>query len=356
MSAAHGPRPPRGFASDNASGIHPEALDAIAAVNDGHADSYGEDATTASMAECFREHLGPAARAFPVFNGTGANVGAITALTRPHHAVICAAGAHLDVDECGAPERIAGVKLLTVATPDGKLTPKRLDDGIDWHRVGDEHASQPRVLSISNSTELGTVYNAAEVAALAGFAHERDLLLHVDGARICNAAAALDTSLAAVTTDAGVDVLSFGGTKNGLLGAEAVVFLREGIGEDFAFVRKQTTQLASKMRFISAQLEALLSDDLWRRNASHANEMARALGGAVDGIEGIKLAQPVEANGVFLELPPEQVKALEFTETGERAFHVWDARRSIVRLMCSWDTTAEDVEAFAERLGTTIDK
>jgi len=225
---------------------------------------------------------------------------------------------------------------------------------VDWTRIGDQHSSQPRVISIANSTELGTVYTPDEVSALAEFAHAHEMLIHVDGARICNAAAALDVDLAALTTATGVDVLSFGGTKNGLLLGEAVVFLAEGLADQFEFVRKQTGQLASKMRFISAQLDALLTGDLWRRNAGHANAMAARLAEAITAVEGVSLAHPVEANGVFARLPVAAIEQLEFSADGARAFYVWDEPTGIVRLMCSWDTTDEDVDAFASRLSETV--
>lgn len=340
----------RGFASDNYSGAHPEVLEAIAAANEGHAPAYGADRWTAGARDCFRRHFGADAEAFPAFNGSGANVVAIAAVTRSWQAVICSATAHLHVDECGAPEKIAGVKLLTVETPDGKLTPELLDAAFPWERVGDDHVSQPRLVSIANSTELGTVYDPDEVRALAEAAHCHDLLLHVDGARIANAAAALGVSLGEITTDAGADILSFGGTKNGLLFGEAVVFLRPGLGEGAEFVRKQLMQLASKMRFVGAQLEALLGGDLWLRNASHSNEMAARLGIAIEAIDGVELAQRVQANGVFARLPAAAIERLEVDADGNRAFYVWDVPSRTVRLMCSWDTTAEDVDAFAASL------
>jgi threonine aldolase len=340
----------RGFASDNWAGVHPEVIEAIAAANEGHAPAYGDDRWTAAAKERFREHFGPASEAWPVFNGSAANVLCLRAVCRPGEAVVCPASAHLNLDECGAPERVAGVKLLTIATPDGKLTPELVEAGVDWERVGDQHFSQPRVVSISNSTELGTVYDPDEVRQLADFAHRRDLLLHVDGARIANAAAALDVSLGEITADSGVDILSFGGTKNGLLLGEAVVVLREGLGERLHFIRKQSLQLASKMRFISAQLDALLSGDLWLRNAAHANAMARRLGQSVGAVEGVELAQPVQANGVFAVLPAPAIERLEFDAEGNRGFYVWERRSRTVRLMCAWDTTEAEVDSFAERL------
>ncbi len=279
---------------------------------------------------------------------------ALASVTESWQAVICPATAHLHVDECGAPEKVAGVKLITVETTDGKLTPELLEGAFPWERVDDEHASQPRVVSIANSTELGTVYTPAEVRAIADAAHGRGLLLHVDGARIANAAAAQGLGLRDLTTDVGVDLLSFGGTKNGLLFGEAVVFLAEELGEGAQFVRKQLMQLASKMRFASVQLEALLGGDLWLRNASHANEMAARLAAALERIEGVELAQPVEANGVFARLPAAAIERLELDPDGNRAFYVWDEPSGTVRLMCSWDTAAEDVDAFAASVEETV--
>src|SRR3954471_21859214 len=255
----------RGFGSDNHAGILPEVLSAIAAANEGHAESYGHDERTAAVEARFREVFGEAATTFLVFNGTGANVVALRALLRPWEGVVCAETAHLNTDEGGAPEALAGIKLLAVATPDGKLTPELVRPRLV--RFGDEHAVQPRVLSITQSTELGTVYSVEEVVALAELAHEEGLLLHVDGARLANAAAALDLPLRALTTDAGVDAVSFGGTKNGLLAGEAVVLLRPAHAEAMPYLRKQSMQLASKMRFLAVQFETLLTDDLWRRPA-----------------------------------------------------------------------------------------
>jgi threonine aldolase len=331
----------RGFASDNAATIHPEVLAAIARANVGHVFGYGHDELTQGLAQTFAEHFGPNARAFPVWGGSGANVLCLRAACRPFDAVICADTAHLNVDECGAPEAIAGVKLLSVAGEDGKLTPQLVEPLI--RRVGDEHAVQPRVLSISNATELGTVYTAKEVRALADLAHAKGMLLHVDGARLANAAVSVGRELTSTTSDAGVDLLSFGGTKNGLLGAEAVVLLDPQLAEGFEFLRKQTLQLASKMRFLSAQLAALLEGDLWRRCASHANAMAARLAERITGISGLTITRPVQSNAVFATIPPAAIAALQ----REFDFYVWDEARSEVRWMCSWDTTEEDVEEFA---------
>jgi threonine aldolase len=329
-----------GFASDNHAGVHPDVLAAVISANEGHAAAYGGDPWTARASQRFREHLGPHAQAFPVFNGTGANVLCLQALTQPWEAIVCARTAHLHVDECGAPER-AGRKLLTVDTPDGRLTPELVAPL--RVRIGDEHVVQPRVISIAQSTELGTVYTPDAVAALADWAHGHGMLLHVDGARLANAAAALGVSLRALTTDVGVDALSFGGTKNGAMGAEAVVLLREEVAGGFLYRRKQAMQLGSKLRYVSAQLDALLTDDLWRRNAGHANAMAHRLADGVRGTPGLRLTQPVEANAVFAILDPAATDRLQ----REWPFYTWDEGTGEVRWMASWDTDPADVDAFA---------
>ena len=333
--------PRRDFASDNNAGVHPEVLAAIMRVNEGHVRAYGHDAVTAQADELFRAHFGPDTRAWFVFNGTAANVLGIEAILRPYQAVICAEGAHIQVDECGAPERYSGCKLLTCRTPDGKLRPEDLERHLQG--VGDEHRVQPRLVSISQSTELGTVYTAEEIAALATWAHGHGLLLHVDGARLANAAASLGVPFRKFTTAAGVDIVSFGGTKNGAMGAEAILFLTGCDPSDFPFIRKQGMQLGSKMRFLSAQFLALLEGDLWRRNAEHANRMARLLAERVGQIPGVTITQRVEANGVFATVPAEHIPALQ-----ERAFfYVWDPTVAEVRWMTAWDTTEADVEQFA---------
>jgi threonine aldolase len=331
----------RGFASDNAATVHPEVLAAIAAANRGHAYGYGHDPLTRALEQRFREELGETARAYPVWGGTAANVLSLRATCRPWEAVICAPSAHLNVDECGAPEAIAGTKLLVAEAEDGKLAPGSVERMID--RLGDEHAVQPRLVSVSQCTELGTVYTVEELRALAEVAHAHGLLLHLDGARLANAAAALGVPLRALSTDAGVDLLSFGGTKNGLLGAEAVVFLAPGLGDGFEYLRKQSLQLASKMRFLAAQLHALLSDQLWLRCASHANAMAALLARRVQGVPGVTVTRPVQTNAVFARLPRAAIAALQ----RRYDFYVWDERSDEVRWMCAWDTTPEDVEEFA---------
>ncbi|MDH4140318.1 MAG: low specificity L-threonine aldolase [Coriobacteriia bacterium] len=332
----------RGFGSDNHAGVHPRVLDAIAAANDGHAIGYGDDPWTERATELIREHLGPSDVAF-TFNGTGANCVAFAAVCRSWESVVCPESAHINEDECGAPERVGGVKLVPVHTPDGKLTPDMVRPqlrGFDF-----EHHSQPRVISVSNVSELGTVYTAEEIKALADLAHENGMLLHVDGARLANAAASLGCSLRDITADAGVDVLSFGGTKNGMLAGEAVVLFGDARTDDLKYVRKQSAQLASKMRFIAAQFTAMLEDGLWLELASHANAMARRLAEGV-GSMGIRVAYPVEANEVFADLPDEWVPALE-----ERfRFYTWgqghDPGMSVVRWVTSWDTREEDVDAL----------
>jgi threonine aldolase len=341
----------RGFASDNQAGVHPRVLAAIAAANEGHAASYGHDRWTDRLEERFREHFGPAAQAFPVFNGTGANVLSLRAACRPWEAAICAETAHLNVDEGGAPEAIARVKLLTLPGVDGKLTPELVSTTATARR-GDEHQVQARVVSISQSTELGTVYGIDEMAALADAVHAHGLVLHVDGARLSNAAAALDVPLRALTTEVGADVVSFGGTKNGLLGAEAVVFPRPELAEGFLFLRKQSLQLASKMRFLAAQLDALLSDELYLDLASHANAMAARLAAAVRDVNGVTITRPVQANAVFAILPPGAAERLQ----EQFAFYLWDEESGEVRWMCSWDTTPEDVDAFADAVAAVVSR
>jgi threonine aldolase len=339
----------RGFASDNSATIHPDVLAAIARVNVGHAFGYGHDDYTRSVEQRFTEVFGRDARTFFVFNGTGANVLGMRAACRRFEAVICTETSHMNVDECGAPEAIAGVKLLTVPGLDGKLTPELVSGRIA--RIGDEHAVQPRVVSISQCTELGTLYSPREIRALARLAHDKGLVLHVDGSRLSNAAAALGCSLGAITTDVGVDLLSFGGTKNGLLGAEAVVILNPELAPQFQYVRKQSMQLASKMRFLAAQFDALLTDELWRRCAAHANSMAAQLAAAVRDLPRLTITRPVETNAVFATLPPKVTAALQ----REFPFYTWDESAGEVRWMCSWDTTEDDVDEFAAALAEALD-
>jgi threonine aldolase len=343
------------FGSDNHAPVHPDVLAAITKVNEGHAFSYGADAVTEAATDVVRRHLGANAEVAFVFNGTGANLIALGLALRPWQHVICASSAHIAVDECGAPERLLGVKLVEIDTPDGKLTPGLVEASITG--VGDEHRTQPGALSITQSTELGTLYTPDEIRALAAVAHLHGMVLHLDGARLANAAAALDVPLAATSTDCGVDVLSLGGTKNGLLGAEAVVVLdhnRPGLGEGLAFARKQLAQLGSKGRYLGAQFLALLEGDLWLRNAAHANAMARRLADGVRGLPEVEITRPVQANAVFALLPPDIVEPLR-----ERfGFYVWDERTGSpnqeVRWMCSWDTTEQDVDELLAAVGSAV--
>jgi threonine aldolase len=338
----------RGFASDNSAGIHPAVLEALSAANRGHVFGYGHDELTRTAQELFAAHFGDDARAFFVFNGTAANVLSLRAACRGWEAVICAESSHLNVDECGAPESIAGVKLLTIATEHGKLTPELVENRLQ--RLGDEHAVQPRVVSISQCTELGTVYTQAEIRELAAHAHAHGLVLHVDGARLSNAAAALELPLRELSTEVGVDILSFGGTKNGLLGAEAVVFLVPELADGFEYVRKQSLQLASKMRFLAAQFQALLTDELWLGSARRANAMAARLARSVRDVPGLSITQPVQTNAVFATLPASAIGVLQ----KHFAFYVWNERRVEVRWMCSWDTTEGDVDTFAQAVKDAV--
>jgi threonine aldolase len=341
-------KPKRGFASDNNAGVHPRVMDALRAANEGHAVAYGDDVYTEAALRLFRERLGEQAEVFFVFGGTGANVAALAAVARPHHAVVCAETAHVNVDECGAPERFAGCKLVALPAPDGKLSPGQVEPLLA--HLGDQHHVQPRVISVSQPTELGTVYAVEELSRLAEFARRHGMLLHVDGARLSNAAAHLGASLKEMTADAGVDVLSFGGTKNGMMYGEAVVFFDPALAADFRFVRKQCAQLPSKMRFVAAQFGALLEEDLWLRTAAHANRMARLLAAELGGIPRVRLTQPVESNAVFAALPAGAVERVR-----ERFFfYVWDAQTSVVRLMCSFDTTEEDVRELADAVREAV--
>jgi threonine aldolase len=332
----------RSFASDNNAGVHPEIIEAIRNANDGHVIAYGGDPITARAVELFQKHFGSDVAVYFVFGGTGANVLGLKAITQPHHAILCADTAHVNVDECGAPEKFTGCKLITILTPDGKLRVEQIKPLL--HGIGVEHHVQPRIISISQATEMGTVYTRDELKTLADFAHDNALLLHVDGARLANAAVFLDKTFKEITTDVGVDVLSFGGTKNGMMYGEAVVFFDKTRAADFKYIRKQGMHLPSKMRFISAQFEALLSGDLWRRGAAHANRMAQLLGSELAKMPKIKLTQPVESNGVFATIPEEYIPALQ----EKYFFYVWDDAISEVRLMASFDTSERDIQDFIE--------
>jgi threonine aldolase len=332
------------FASDNNAGVHPAILAALSAANGGHVPAYGDDECTARAEAALRALIGPQASIFFAFNGTGANVVALAAALRPFQGVICPAGAHINVDECAAFERFAGAKLIDVPVRDGKLTPA--DVTAHLHGAGDQHHVQPGAISISQSTECGTVYTLAELRALGDVAHEHGLFFHLDGARIANALVALGCSPRQMLLETGVDACTFGGTKNGLLFGEAIVFPKPHPAvAALKFTRKQGMQLASKMRFVGAQFEALLRDDLWLRNAAHANAMARLLAERLAEFDDvIPLAYPVEANGVFPILPAHAIEPL----MRERRFYMWDESARIARWMTAWDTAPEDVHDFAD--------
>jgi threonine aldolase len=332
--------PRRSFASDNNAGVHPEIIEAVKKANEGHVIAYGDDPYTARAVSIFKERLGRNIEVFFVFGGTGANVLGLKALTRAHNAVICADTAHINVDECGAPEKFTGCKLLDVATPNGKLRVENITPLL--HGVGSEHHVQPRVISVSQSTEMGTVYTVRELKEISSFARKNNLLLHMDGARIANAAVSLNASLKEITADVGVDVLSFGGAKNGMMYGEAVVFFNPKAAADFKYIRKQGMHLPSKMRFIAAQFEALLTGDLWRRSAMHANRMAQLLASELRKIPHIELTQPVEANGVFAIVPRKYVPQLQ----KKYFFYVWNEEISEMRFMTSFDTTEQDIRDF----------
>ena len=344
----------RGFGSDNHSGTSPEVLKAIAEANVDHALAYGDDEYCARVGELFKQTFGEQASAYLVFNGTGANVLNIDAMCRSHNAVVCAETAHINVDECGAPQRIVGCRLLTVPTPDGKLTPELVKTQL--HGFGFEHHSQPRAISISQPTELGTLYTIDELKALADLAHSYDMYLHVDGARLANAAVALGCTFRQMTTDCGVDCLSFGGTKNGLLMGESAVILNPKLDVELKYRRKQMAQLCSKMRFMAVQFEAYLNGErrtengeqvpLWRSNAEHSNHMAQLLYRELQDVPQVKVMYPVQVNSVFAQLPREVWTALQ----QEYFFYDWDEAENVVRWMCSFDTTEEDIHNFVAAL------
>ena len=337
---------PRNFGSDNWAGVHPEVLAAIADANVGHTPGYGGDPWTARFHDIMAHHFGPEARAFPVFNGTGANVLALQSALPRWAAVITAASAHINYDETGAPEKVGGLKIVGAATENGKLTPEIITGAIIGR--GSEHNAQPLAVSISQSTEWGTTYTPDEIAAIAATAHELDMIVHVDGSRLGNAAAHLGVGLGDITTSVGVDIISLGGTKNGLLGAEAVVVLNPDIGHGMRFLRKMNLQLASKMRFLSAQLNALYEGDLWRNSATRSNEMALYLADSLaeavaqSRVHGIEIVQKVESNVVFVRMPAEVAARARQTF----AFADWPLEKDIVRLMCAFDTTTEDIDAL----------
>jgi threonine aldolase len=336
----------RSLASDNHSGVHPRVLEAIIAANADHAISYGADPWTTRALELIRSEFGGQAEVFPVFNGTGANVVGMQAMLRTWESIICATTAHVNVDEAGAPEKLLGSKVITVPSTDAKITPE-LIRAQHWG-IGDFHHAQPRVVLVTQSTEYGTRYSLDELRAITSTAHELNMYVYLDGARIANAAAGLGCTFKEMTTDVGIDALSFGATKNGAMGAEAVVVLNPALkaGDTLGYIRKQYMQLASKMRFVSAQFIALLDDGLWRANAEHSNAMAQYLAAKVTGLTGVTITQAVEANAVFAIIPASITAALQEV----MPFYVWNEMTNEVRWMCSWDTTADDIDNFVARL------
>ncbi|MGA1446602.1 MAG: threonine aldolase family protein [Pontimonas sp.] len=340
----------RGFASDNYAGVHPEVLQALTDANEGHQVSYGEDDYTTKLTDVIREHFGARSEVFPVFNGTGANVLSLTAMMPRWGAVICSSLAHIHTDEGGAPERVSGLKLYPVSHHQGKITPK--DIATEAFGFGDEHRAQPAVVSITQSTELGTVYTPSEVKDIADFTHDHGMLLHMDGARLWNAAASLGVPFSAFTSDVGVDIVSLGGTKNGIMGAEAIVVINPDAVDGLIYLRKMSMQLASKMRFVSAQLLALFENGLGLRSATHANTMAQRLrnsleeGIASGALSGLSFSAPTQANAVFAVLDPEVSDRIRQTFR----FYDWDRSVGEVRWMCSFDTTEEDIERFVETI------
>jgi threonine aldolase len=346
---AAGANSPRTFASDNWAGVHPEVLAALGAVNAGHVPSYGRDRHTYDAISRIAAEFGDG-EVFFLFSGTAANVLCLQSMVRPYQAVICADTAHIHTSEAGAPEKQIGCKLLPIPAPHGKITLAGIAEHL--HHLGNEHHVQPRAISITQATESGTVYTQREIRTIADFAHSNSLLLHMDGARIFNAAASLDVPLRALTKDAGVDALSLGGTKNGLIAAEAAVFFNERLADDFEYRRMQGMQLASKMRFIAAQFAALLTDGLWKKSASHANRMAKMLGEELSAIPGVELTQPVEANAVFAIIPPRIVASVQEAYY----FHIWNEAASEARFITSFDTDESDVMGFAALVREAAEK
>lgn len=337
-----------GFGSDNHSGVHPKILSALQSVNDGYVIAYGNDEYTRKATEQLRGIFGKQTEIFFVYNGTAANILGLRNVTDSFQSIFCAESAHLTVHECCGPESFIGCKLVNIPTPDGKLTVDLIEPYLIG--LGDPHMAQPHVISITQATERGTVYQPKEIQALADFAHHHDMLLHMDGARLSNAAAFLNTNLYEASGKAGVDVLSFGGTKNGMMYGEAVVFFDSNLAKNFEFIRKQGMQLASKMRYISAQFLSFLDDDLWLQNALHANAMAQLLAEQLNGIDGVRVSQKVQTNMVYAVIPNRCIEKLQ----KQYYFHRFNERTCEVRLMCSFTTTPEDVLGFAAAIRKTV--
>ena len=338
----------KSFASDNNSGVHPHIMQALMDANQGHAVGYGADEWTGRADSVFRNIFGEDVQPYYVFNGTGANATALQAITRSYQSIVCATTAHIYSDECGAPAKATAAVLKPIATPDGKLTPELIAK--ELHGLGDQHHSQPQVVHISQSTEMGTVYAVEEVKAICDFAHTHHLYVHIDGSRLANACASLGVGMRELTRDCGADILSLGGTKNGMMLGEAVVSFRPEWNKSLLFYRKQSAQLYSKMRYLSAQYLAYFQEDLWLKNARHANAMAACLADQIRNLTGVRFTQKVEANSLFLILPPEAIRKL----LEKYFFYMWNEDANEIRLVCSWDTTQADVDAFVECLKTIL--
>ncbi|MEO5599888.1 MAG: low specificity L-threonine aldolase [Cyclobacteriaceae bacterium] len=336
------------FASDNYSGVHPAIMEALIQANNGHAASYGADQFTESCIEKFKEYFGSDIEVYLVYNGTGANVLGLQTITQSFHSILCAELAHINVDESTAPEKHLGCKLVSVSAPDGKMTPDQIE--LKIQRIDDQHHPQAKVISVSQSTEYATVYSIDELKAIGALAKKHQLFFHMDGSRISNAAVSLNTDFAAFTRDVGVDVLSFGGTKNGMMFGEAIIVFNPELSRNLKYFRKQGMQLHSKMRFIGAQFTALLTDNLWKKSATHANTMAKLLEKELRQISELKVTQSVDANGVFAIFPQKIIPALQ----EEYFFYVWNERTSEVRLMCSFDTTENEIRNFVKKLKSLL--
>jgi len=338
----------KALASDNYSGVHPEIMEALVQANIEHQGSYGSDEFTVRATQLFKKHFGDTTEVSFAYNGTAANVLGLSSLTQSFHSILCSELAHINVDESTAPEKFTGCKLIGIETKDGKIYPHQVEEKI--LRVGDQHHPQAKVISISQLTEYGTVYTAAEIKALSALAKKHNLYLHMDGSRISNAAVSLNNDFRSFTRDAGVDILSFGGTKNGMMFGEAILIFNPEFAKDFSYRRKQGMQLHSKMRFIGAQFEAMLSRDLWKRNATHSNTMAKKLAQGLRTIPQVTITQPVDGNGVFALFPKEIMGELQ----KEIFFYVWNDRTGEVRLMCSFDTKEEEINRLINKIRELI--
>jgi threonine aldolase len=334
----------KAFASDNYSGVHSEIMEALQRANAEHQGAYGNDEFTERAVQQFKKLFGEKTEIFFAYNGTGANVLGLSTLTHSYNSVICSELAHINVDESTAPEKFTGCKLLGIPTTDGKIYPAQIEERIQ--RVGDQHHPQVKVISISQPTEYATVYTIDELKALSAVAKKHGLYFHMDGSRISNAAVSLNVDFKTFTRDAGVDVLSFGGTKNGMMFGEAVLIFDPELAKDFHYLRKQGMQLHSKMRFIGAQFQAILTNDLWKRSATHSNTMAKRLEKGLREIPQVQITQAVDANGVFAIFPKDIIPKMQ----NEIFFYVWNDRTNEVRLMCSFDTTEEEVDRFVKKL------